>query len=82
MILRGFVSSRKRIAKSLKPLSLWANLVQGVGLVPGPNQQGQNWIRNFLREISDEQMNAEMDSLRGIHDQLEMDTPLRVPRRG
>ena len=68
--------------KSLKPLSLWTNLVAAVGLVPGPTEKGVNWIRNFLREISDEQMNAEMDSLRGIHDQLEMDTPLRDPRRG
>ena len=33
------------LTKSLRPLSLWTNLVEAVGLVPGPTDQGSNWIR-------------------------------------
>ena len=32
--------------KSLRPLSLWTHLVEAVGLVPEPTDQGSNWIRN------------------------------------
>ena len=28
------------LTKSLRPLSLWTNLVEAVGLVPGPTDQG------------------------------------------
>ena len=42
------------LTKSLKPLSLWTNLVEAVGLVPGPTEQGSNWIRNFLNMIQQE----------------------------
>ena len=52
---RGEDKPAEGLTKSLKPLSLWSNLVEAVGLVPGPNQQGQNWIRNFLRKIHDEE---------------------------
>ena len=31
------------LTKSSKPLSLWTNLVEAVGLVPGPKEQGSNW---------------------------------------
>ena len=40
--------------KSLRPLSLWTNLVEAVGLVPGPTDQGSNWIRNYLNLIQQE----------------------------
>ena len=39
------------LTKSLRPLNLWTNLVHAVGLVPGPNEKGQNWIKNFLNQI-------------------------------
>ena len=63
---RGEDNPADGLTKSLKPLSLWTNLVEAVGLVPGPNEKGQNWIRNFLQEIHAEetvkeiaQMNSE-----------------------
>ena len=52
---RGEDNPADGLTKSLKPLSLWTNLVEAVGLVPGPNEKGQNWIRNFLQEIHDEE---------------------------
>ena len=48
-------------SKSLKPLSLWTNLVEAVGLVPGPNEKGLNWIRNFLQNIHDEEIVKEVN---------------------
>ena len=42
------------LTKSSKPLSLWTNLVEAVGLVPGPKEQGSNWIRNYLNQIQQE----------------------------
>ena len=42
------------LTKSPKPLSLWTNLVEAVGLVPGPKEQGSNWIRNYLNQIQQE----------------------------
>ena len=42
------------LTKSLRPLSLWTNLVEAVGLVPGPTDQGSNWIRNYLNLIQQE----------------------------
>ena len=48
------------LTKSSKPLSLWTNLVEAVGLVPGPKEAGSAWIRNFLRNIQQEQ---ELDSI-------------------
>ena len=42
------------LTKSLRPLSLWTNLVEAVGLVPGPTDQGSNWIRNYLNVIQQE----------------------------
>ena len=42
------------LTKSLRPLSLWTNLVEAVGLVPRPTDQGSNWIRNFLNMIQQE----------------------------
>ena len=61
---RGEDNPADGLTKSLKPLSLWSNLVEAVGLVPGPSQQGQNWIRNFLRKIQDE------ETLREINEQM------------
>ena len=52
------------LTKSSKPLSLWTNLVEAVGLVPGPKEAGSAWIRNFLRNIQQEQ---------------ELDTSLALP---
>ena len=52
---RGEDNPADGLTKSLKPLSLWTNLVEAVGLVPGPNEKGQNWIRNFLQEIHTEE---------------------------
>ena len=43
------------LTKSLKPLSLWTNLVEAVGLVPGPNQIHDE---ETLKEIN-EQMSSE-----------------------
>ena len=48
---RGEDNPADGLTKSLKPLSLWTNLVEAVGLVPGPNEKGQHWIRNFLQKI-------------------------------
>ena len=42
------------LTQSSKPLSLWTNLVEAVGLVPGPKEQGSNWIRNYLNQIQQE----------------------------
>ena len=47
------------LTKSLRPLSLWTNLVEAVGLVPGPTDQGSNWIRNYLNLIQQE---SELDT--------------------
>ncbi len=38
--------------------------MEAVGLVPGPNEQGQNWIRNFLRKIHAE------ETLKEINEQM------------
>ena len=48
---RGEENPADGLTKSLKPLSLWTNLVDAVGLVPGPNEKGQNWIKNFLTQV-------------------------------
>ena len=42
------------LTKSLRGLSLWTNLVEAVGFVPGPTDQGSSWIRNFLNMIQQE----------------------------
>ena len=52
------------LTKSLRPLSLWTNLVEAVGLVPGPTDQGSNWIRNYLNLIQQESGPA----IRGIQE--------------
>ena len=61
------------LTKSSKPLSLWTNLVEAVGLVPGPKEQGSNWIRNYLNQIQQE-------------NDVDLDTSLALPswhpRRG
>ena len=48
------------LTKSSKPLSLWTNLVEAMGLVPGQTDQGSNWIRNYLRKIQQE--SGELDT--------------------
>ena len=48
---RGDENPADGLTKSLRPLNLWTNLVDAVGLVPGPNEKGQNWIKNFLNQI-------------------------------
>ena len=73
------------LTKSLKPLSLWTNLVEAVGLVPRPNEKGQNWIRNFLQEIHAEETVkeiAQMSSESTNERKNEMDPTARDPRRG
>ena len=52
---RGEENPADGLTKSLKPLSLWTNLVDAVGLVPGPNEKGQNWIKNFLTQVKKEE---------------------------
>ena len=52
---RGEENPADGLTKSLKPLSLWTNLVDAVGLVPGPNEKGQNWIKNFLTQVKEEE---------------------------
>ena len=37
------------LTKSSKLLSLWNTLVDAVGLIPGPKEQGSNWIQNHIR---------------------------------
>ena len=58
---RGEDNPADGLTKSLKPLSLWTNLVEAVGLVPGPNDKGQNWIRNFLQKIHEEEIVKEIN---------------------
>ena len=60
---RGEDNPADGLTKSLKPLSLWTNLVEAVGLVPGPNEKGQNWIRNFLQGIHDEETVKEIEQM-------------------
>lgn len=40
------------LTKSSKLLSLWANLVDAVGLVPGPHEQGSNWSGGWFELLS------------------------------
>ena len=61
------------LTKSSKPLSLWTNLVEAVGLVPGPKEQGSNWIRNYLNQIQREN-NVDLDTSLAL--------PSWHPRRG
>ena len=61
------------LTKSSKPLSLWTNLVEAVGLVPGPKEQGSNWIRNYLNQIQQEN-NVDLDTSLAL--------PSWHPRRG
>ena len=61
------------LTKSSKPLSLWTNLVEAVGLVPGPKEQGSNWIRNYLNQIQREN-NMDLDTSLAL--------PSWHPRRG
>ena len=61
------------LTKSSKPLSLWTNLVEAVGLVPGPKEQGSNWIRNYLNQIQQE-TNVDLDTSLAL--------PSWHPRRG
>ena len=61
------------LTKSSKPLSLWTNLVEAVGLVPGPKEQGSDWIRNYLNQIQQEN-NVDLDTSLAL--------PSWHPRRG
>ena len=61
------------LTKSSKPLSLRTNLVEAVGLVPGPKEQGSNWIRNYLNQIQQE-TNVDLDTSLAL--------PSWHPRRG
>ena len=61
------------LTKSSKPLSLWTNLVEAVGLVHGPKEQGSNWIRNYLNQIQQEN-NEDLDTSLAL--------PSWHPRRG
>ena len=61
------------LTKSSKPLSLWTNLVEAVGLVPGPKEQGSNWIRNYLNQIQRDN-NVDLDTSLAL--------PSWHPRRG
>ena len=58
---------------------MWTNLVEAVGLVPGPNEKGQHWIRNFLQKIHDEESMKEIEQINS--EKNEMD-PTADPRRG
>ena len=60
---RGDESPADGLTKSLRPLNLWTNLVDAVGLVPGPNEKGQNWIKNFLNQIKQEEELKEIAQL-------------------
>ena len=37
--------------------------MDAVGLVPGPNEKGQNWIKNFLNQIKQEEELKEVAQL-------------------
>ena len=60
---RGDENPADGLTKSLRPLTLWTNLVDAVGLVPGPNEKGQNWIKNFLNQIKQEEDLKELAQL-------------------
>ena len=60
---RGDENPADGLTKSLRPLNLWTNLVDAVGLVPGPNEKGQNWIKNFLNQIQREEELKELAQL-------------------
>ena len=60
---RGDENPADGLTKSLRPLNLWTNLVDAVGLVPGPNEKGQNWIKNFLNQIKQEEELKEIAQL-------------------
>ena len=60
---RGDENPADGLTKSLRPLNLWTNLVDTVGLVPGPNEKGQNWIKNFLNQIKQEEELKEIAQL-------------------
>ena len=60
---RGDENPADGLTKSLRPLNLWTNLVDAVGLVPGPNEKGQNWIKNFLNQIQKEEELKEIAQL-------------------
>ena len=72
---RGEENPADGLTKSLKPLSLWTNLVDAVGLVPGPNEKGQNWIKNFLTQVKKEEELKE-ESLKEFA-QLKLDPNVR-----
>ena len=65
---RGEDNPADGLTKSLKPLSLWTNLVEAVGLVPGPTEKGQKWIRSFLQKIHDE------ETLKEVNEQMSSDS--------
>ena len=60
---RGDENPADGLTKSLRPSNLWTNLVDAVGLVPGPNEKGQNWIKNFLNQIKQEEELKEIAQL-------------------
>ena len=60
---RGDENPADGLTKSLRPLNLWTNLVDAVGLVPSPNEKGQNWIKNFLNQITQEEELKEIAQL-------------------
>ena len=37
--------------------------MDAVGLVPGPNEKGQNWIKNFLNQIQKEEDLKELGTI-------------------
>ena len=59
------------LRKSLKPFSLWTNLVEAVGLVPGPNEKGERWIRNFLQKIHDEETMKEIEQMNSEKNEMD-----------
>ena len=61
---RGDENPADGLTKSLRPLNLWTNLVDAVGLVQGPNEKGQNWIKNFLNQIQKEEELKELAQLK------------------
>ena len=63
------------LTKSLKPLSLWTNLVDAVGLVRVLMKKGQNWIKNFLTQVKEEEELKE-ESLKEFA-QLKLDPNVR-----
>ena len=52
-----------------------SSFFSAVGLVPGPNEKGQNWIKNFLTQVKEEEELKE-ESLKEFA-QLKLDPNVR-----